>query len=197
MRTMTTINWTREPLTTVDGRLLGTIHRGSRGGWVFRISTTRGGSPKLHAVRPDGRMLSQDHRSLKAAKNAALAMLHPAEAMGWNAQSGTGPVQYRAQWDNMLFVVFLSDDAMMFQWRDNSRDYRSAAYPVSGVREAREMAAAVLRDLFPAETPAAPSEPLSDPRAALGLALSAAGIDYTPDQLTAAADALSLSTLRV
>lgn len=197
MRTMTTINWVREQLTAVDGKPLGTIHRGSRGGWIFRISTAKAGSPNLHAVRPDGQLLSQEHRSLNAAKNAALAMLHPAEAMGWNAQSGTGPVQYRAQWDNLVFAVFDAGDSLAFQWRDTGTGYRSEPVPVFGIREARQLAAAVLRNRFPDDTPAASSEPLSDPRAALGLALSAAGIDYTPDQLTAAADALSFSPLRV
>lgn len=198
MRTMTTINWVRKHVMATDGTLTTTAHTGRRGSWSFTIETKRGGVPVLDAVNAaDGRRVSQGHVSLRAAKAAALALLHPSEAMGWNANQGTGPIQYRAQWDSRIFVVFeTAADSLAFQWRDTETGYRSDVYPVSGIREAREMAAAVLRDSYPTETPSEAPQSSDDPRAALGLALSAAGIDYTPDQLAAAADALALSIRR-
>lgn len=197
MRTMTTINWVRVQTRDMQGNHFATRHTGKRGSWDFTIVTPVGEAPKLIADSTDCRRVIQEHRSLKAAKNAALELLHPSEAMGWNANQGTGPIQYRAQWDSRIFVVFeTAADSLAFQWRDTETGYRSDVYPVSGIREAREMAAAVLRDSYPTETPSEAPQPSDDPRAALGLALSAAGIDYTPDQLAAAADALAFSILR-
>lgn len=195
MRTMTTINWVREPLTKADGTHLGTIHSGSRGSWSFRITTPLGKAPTLRGMGADGRIVTQEHRSLKAAKNAALALLHPSEAMGWGA--GSGVVLYRAQWDSLIFAVFATAaDGMAFQWRNDETGYRSDVHPVSGIREGRELASAVLRDSFPGETPADRPQAADGPLVALGLALSAAGIDYTPQQLTTAADSLALSIRR-
>lgn len=197
MRTMTTINWIRKQMRDAKGELKATVHTGSRGSWSFTIETKCGGVPVLDAVNTsDRRAVSQEYRSLKSAKNAALELLHPSEAMGWTGET-TGPIQYRAQWGSEVFVVFATAaDTLAFQWRDTETGYRSDAYPVSGIREARELAAAVLRDRHPSEGPADVRQAADGPRAALGLALSAAGIDYTPDQLAAAADALAFSILR-
>lgn len=188
MRTMTTINWVREKITKVDGTLLGTIHSGNRGSWSFKITTPRDRTPVLRGLHVDGRMVTQEHRSLKAAKAAALALLHPSEAMSWGAASH--PIQYRAQWDSLIFVVYGNDDSQFFQWRNPETGYRSDAHPVSGVREARELAAAVLRERFPADAPADESQAVLSPLEALTNALAAAGIKSTPEQRELAATAL-------
>lgn len=191
MRTMTTINWVRVQTRDMQGNHFATRHTGKRGSWDFTIVTPVGETPKLIADSTDGRRVIQEHRSLKAAKNAALELLHPSEAMGWTGET-TGPIQYRAQWGSRVFVVFATAaDTLAIQWRDTETGYRSDAYPVSGIREARELAAAVLRDTYPTETPAKADSFVLTPLEALGQALDAAGITFTPDQLATAVEALA------
>ena len=198
MRTLTTINWVRDQLAHT-GAPVGTTHTGTRGSWSFRITTPRNGLPLLTALCGDGRKVQQEHQSLRAAKTAALNLLHPAERMGWNAGQGSGPVLYRAQWDNLVFAVFqpfsVGDD-LGFQWRDTKAEWRSTPVVVSGIREARQLAAAVLRDHYPTETPAGASKAADGPREALAAALEAAGIVFTPEQLDLAATALVVQRAR-
>lgn len=190
MRSMTTINWVRETLTTEDGFPLGTVHMGNRGSWSFQIRTARADRPQLMARCSDGRAVQQDHMSLKAAKNAALELLHPSERMGWSAVSAPGPILYRAQWDDLVFVVFRPVENLMFQWRDSVTGERSLSVQVSGIREAREMAAAVLRDSYPAETPAGAPQAADGAHTTLAAALEVAGIAFTLPQLTVAVSLL-------
>lgn len=186
MRSMTTINWVRETLTTASGYPLGTIHLGDRGSWTFQIRTSTGGRPRLMARCSDGRAVQQDHVSLKAAKNAALELLHPSERMGWSAVSTSDPVLYRAHWDDLVFVVFETpQENLMFQWRNKTTGYKAPAAPVSGIREAREMAAAVLRDSYPPEVPPEASKAANRAHEVVAEAMQAAGIDFTPEQLDA------------
>lgn len=196
MRTMTTINWVRGLLTGPAGARRGTVHTGSRGSWTFRITTTNG-TFTLTAVHEDGRTVNQEHRSLRAAKDAALNLLHPSEAMRWGAGVGDGMTLYRAQWDSLIFVVFATvADGLAFQWRDADTDFRSEAVQVSGIREARQLAAAVLRDRSPEESPAAVPQAGDGPREALASALEAAGISFTDEQLSFAATALVVQRAR-
>jgi hypothetical protein len=196
MRTTTTINWALEKITSPDGRRLGTMHAGHRGSWSFRIDTPVAGKPKLLARHVDGRAVTQPHVSLRAAKNAALSLLHPYEQMGWGATNGD-PIRYRAQWDNLVFVLFANPEGdQWFQWRDTASDERSDAVPVSGIRETRQLAAAVLLDRFPEETPTEAPPAAVEPRDALRAALDAAGITFTEDQLKLAATALVVQRAR-
>lgn len=190
MRTTTSINWALEKITSANGRRLGTMHAGHRGSWSFRIDTQSGGTPKLLARHVDGRAVTQQHRSLRAAKNAALELLHPSERMGWGATNGN-PIRYRAQWDNLVFVLFATaDGGQAFQWRDTASDERSDAVPVSGIHETRQLAAAVLLDRFPEETPAEAPQVDETLLEALRVALSTAGIAFTGAQLATAAGEL-------
>lgn len=193
MRTMTTINWVRETLTTEDGFPLGTVHMGNRGSWSFQIRTSTGGRPQLMARCVDGRTVKRDHVSLRAAKNAALELLHPAERMGWSATGSTGLIVYRAQWDDLVFVVFRTEaDTLAFQWRNTETGYKAPAAPVFGISEARGMAAAVLRDSYPTEAPAeAPKAVDGTLIGHLANALAVAGIVFTDEQLVKAADELA------
>lgn len=191
MRSMTSINWVRELLTTASGYSMGTIHTGNRGSWTFQIRTSTGGRPRLMARHVDGRAVQQDHVSLKAAKNAALELLHPSERMGWSAVSASDPVLYRAHWDDLVFVVFeTSRENLMFQWRNKATGYKAPAAPVSGIREAREMAAAVLRDSFPTETPPEAPKAADGAHRMFAVALEAAGVDFTLPQLNMAVSLL-------
>lgn len=191
MRSMTTINWVRETLTTASGYPLGTIHTGNRGSWTFQIRTSTGSRPRLTARHVDGRAVQQDHVSLKAAKNAALELLHPSERMGWSATGSTGLIMYRAQWDDLVFVVFRTEaDTLAFQWRNTVTGYKAPAAPVSGIREAREHAAAVLRDSYPTEAPAEAPKAVDGAHRVLAAALEAAGVDFNFPQLTVAVSLL-------
>jgi len=192
MRTMTTINWQRTETRSHQGGHFATCHSGQRGGWSFRIVTPVGGAPRLMAEHSDGRKLAHEHRSLRAAKDAALALMHPAEAMSWNAGDGQ-PLLYRAQWDSLVFAVYAFEvtQELTFQWRDTESGARSLPEPVSGVREARQLAADVLRRHYPTETPAdAPQAVEGVSLAALASALNFAGIAFTDEQLATAAGAM-------
>lgn len=197
MRTVTTVNWVRSKKIDHMGYLRATVHTGTRAGWTYRIETLSGGKPRLTAAHKDGRRAVSDHATVNQAKAAALALLRPAEAMAWNACNDV--TRYRAVWDDLTFVVYQPADVMYFQWRDASEaepnGFRSEPVSVSGIREAREMARAVLRERYPAETPDAASqaagEPLTDVNA-MEAALMAAGIEYTTDQLLKAAQTLAL-----
>lgn len=194
MRTMTKINWVRSKVTDHLGHLRATFHTGARGGWKFRIETVPGWDPKLTAWHEDGRQVSSGHDSLNRAKDAALSLLHPSEGMGWVSTSGT--VKYRAQWDDFGFAVYTNPEGpgLVFAWRDSRSDVvkSSEPVPVSGVKEARQLAASVLRGAYPAESPAVPAQTAGDPVEALDRALCKVGIGATDDQIRLLAAELGL-----
>lgn len=193
MRTMTKINWVRQQDRDDQGYLRLTTHTGGRGNWTFRIETPSGGSPKLHGVHPDGRRVTSIHATVLQAKDAALDAMHPGEAMGWVSQ--TGLVLYRATWDDLSFVVYSTGDrpGLWFQYGD-ATGFRSEPVEVAGLREAREMARAVLRQRYPSQSPAAQAQAAGDTLTALRRALDVAGIEYTTVQLSAAAAELAAGT---
>lgn len=191
MRTTTKINWVRSQVRDAEGNLTATNHTGQRANWVFRITTLPGGRPGLWAGHIDGRRITSLHDTLGMAKAAALDLMHPAEAMAWVNQSGV--TRYTAFWDDLKFVAYMPGEVLYFQY-GTADGFRSAPVAVSGIREARQLAARVLRDRFPTQSPTAAPEAAQGALAdvnAMETALMAAGITYTSDQLLKAAQTLA------
>lgn len=191
MRTTTKINWIRSQVRDAEGNLTATNHTGQRANWVFRITTLPGGRPGLWAGHIDGRRITSLHDTLVQAKAAALDLMHPAEAMAWTSQVGV--TRYVAHWDDLKFIAYNPGNVLYFQYGD-AAGFRSTPVVVSGIREARELAATVLRDRFPVRTPVVAAEGVDDALVdvnAMETALMVAGIPYTTDQLLKAARAMA------
>lgn len=196
IRTLTKINWVRRKAFDAQGHLKTTIHTGARAGWTFQIETVPGQAPKLVGNHEDGRHVSSGpHATLNHAKEAAMALLHPAEAMGWISGGMMGPVKYRAEWDRLRFVVYVipGESGLFFQWRDTVTGTRSEPQPVFGISEGRQLARGVLRDAFPTDGPARTSPAAGDPVDALARALCEAGIEYTDAQFRMLTEKLDLA----
>lgn len=193
-RTYTKINWVRSKKVDHMGHLRLTVHTGSRAGWTFHIQTLPGHSPSLVASHVDGRRVSSGHDTLVAAKAAALDLMHPAEAIGFNSARWSGNLKYQARWDDLAFAVFVdSDGALKFQWADTQSGFRSESRPVTGIKEARELTRAVLSERFGQLTPARTQQDADTPLGRLAEALWSADVVFTDSQLAAVAAKLGIA----
>lgn len=188
-RTYTKINWVRRVVPN-----LGTTHTGARAGWSFSIHTPFGQNPMLVAKHVDGRRISSGHDTLVSAKAAALDLMHPAEAIGFNSARWSGNLKYQARWDDLSFAVFVdSDDVLKFQYADVQTGFRSESRPVTGIKEARELTRAALCERFGSLTPARTRQDADTPLGRLAEALWSADVAFTDSQLTAIAAKLGIA----
>jgi hypothetical protein len=185
MNTVTSINWAR----TKNEHYNSTLHTGTRSGWTFAIHTPLGGKSHLTATHKDGRRFSGSHMSLASAKQAAIGIMHPAEAMAWVSNRAGGGKH--AVWGNVEFRFWRSlHDGRLYVAQFGS----GTQVQVECFADARMWAVDVLEELYgpihpkPSET----AETAADGAVtALESALRAAGIRFTPRQLAIAALALA------
>lgn len=184
-RTYTSINWA---LTRQDD---GTkIHTGTRAGWTFTIRTPRTSKAVLTARARDGRSSRTEHLSTQSAKEAALALMHPAEAMAWSRDGR----RLLADWDVFSFVAVRNESGC---WDLRIDHQTSDPMDIRNLPNVADVRLAGVQTLVDHYGPIAPSD--EDRKAgaalreaeALEAALKAAGIRFTAKQLATAALVLS------
>ena len=196
----TTINWKTGSI----GRTR--VLTGSRAGWSFVITGGGRDAFTLTATHTNGRQQVLERPTRQQAKDTALELMHPADAMGWRRWYGDDVERnhgvYTTQWGPDLFRVYDDNGQLFFQHMDAVELQTFPAVPVDGIKQARALAAAILRRIYGEDTgmyrsPAVGKydvpESVADPKARQKLAdaLTAAGVSFTPVQLSLAASLLS------
>lgn len=181
--TVAALGWRKSPRN--GGFVVYTV---SRSGWDFTVRVPGNDLCTLVASHEDGREHTERFPTLKHAKEAALALMTPAEAMSWKAVWINGKHNYMAQWGPFRFWSYEVADAGVFRAfstdADSPLDIR---VPVEGFREARKRACSVLNDHYGhSATPGAVSEAYNR----ISAALSVAGIQATAQQLGIVVSAL-------
>ena len=138
------LNWTKTELS--DGR---TRHFATASPWTFCINEYLDAPPvrsaELVAHHSDGRGGVTDYNTVDPAKAAALAAMHPSEAMAWLTEDvpGTGPV-HTASWGPLYFAAVTTDDGQLrFGYRVDG-DLSDEVLNLPGMHDVQQWATGVL-----------------------------------------------------
>lgn len=185
--TVTTVAWQRH-----NSGGTNTLYTGKRSGWTFTIQGRKNHVSTLVADHTNGRSFLSDHADVRAAKAAALELMHPSEAMGWGDDWSAQGRRYSASWGSLYFLaVQRPDGRLRFAYRENGGAWQGAD-TLDGRASMRQAARDVLCDHYgpvpepsagkPQAAPAAPAEERAEAwaQATHADALAAAMTDVRP-----------------
>lgn len=184
--TLTTINWRRtKPNDTF------TTWSGTRSGWDFTIDAPKIGRATLTAYGPGDRGCVTRHDTVRLAKEAAMAVMRPSEAMGWRSGTFFGLKGHEARWENVRFVAGLTDTG---EYRSvvqvNGGKFEQLA-PVGHMDDVRRAARRVLDERYP-DVPVLVNTADDTPAEKLSRSLAALKVGADPAAIHAALKAAGL-----